>query len=159
MSEGSRPGSKPVCCGAGSGADLIPIGVLTTPGAKSDGATSTDQGAWQDTFSNHRESDGLTSLASRDNLFYLQPNCFLSLFNERQISAPAGSPGAGLAGAIDLQGGRPHAAPPKGTIKMGSHILSAWGSKKPWGSPALQWMAASAHTLEPFSILLQLCGL
>lgn len=161
------PGQAPSLCVVeqtqvqtlGAGADLLPVQALTTPGANSDGATSMDQRAWHDTFSNHRESDGLTSLPSRDNSFYLQSNCFLSLSNERQISAPAGSPGAGLVEATDLQGGRPHAAPPMGTIKTGSHILSALGSRKPWGSPALQWMAASVHTLERFSISLQLCGL
>lgn len=65
MSEGSRPGSEPVCCRADTegqtsdlGADL-PFQALVRLAASSDGATNMDLRAWQGTFSNPRESDGL----------------------------------------------------------------------------------------------------
>lgn len=65
MSEGSRPGFKPVCCGADTevrtldaGADP-PIQAPIRLAASSDGATNTGLRAWHGTFSNPRESDGL----------------------------------------------------------------------------------------------------
>jgi len=66
MSEGFRPGSKPVCWGADSegqtsdsGVDLLPIQAMIRLAASSDGATNTDLRAWHGTFSNPRESEGL----------------------------------------------------------------------------------------------------
>lgn len=65
MSEGSRPDSKPMYCGADaevrtSDAGVgLPIQALIRLAASSGGAPNPDLRAWHGTFSNLRESHGL----------------------------------------------------------------------------------------------------